>query len=271
MTARILTCLVLAAAGCMQRDVALRVATLNLAHGRGSALSQIGLPPSTFEANLHAVAAVLLRERPDVLAVQEADAECFWSGRFDHVERLAGAGELPHRFHGLHVNTRTLNRPLRYGTALLSRLHLSDTVSHAFRLDALDTKGYVAADIERGGRRLCVVSVHLDFRFERTRRRQADAMVEALRSRGRPMIVMGDFNCDWSAADDGLRRTAAGLDLRAFRPEDDGLRTFPSNAPARRLDWILISPDIEFRDYRCWPDVLSDHLGVTAEIVIRRL
>lgn len=252
----------------MPREIVLRVATLNLAHGRGAAFSQVGLPASTFRSNVDAVAAVLRRERPDVLSVQEADAASFWSGNFDHVQRLAAAAELPYRHHGLHVNRQTLGRPLRYGTALLSRLELSETVSHAFQIDALDTKGYVAAEIERGGRSICVVSVHLDFRFRHTRRKQADALIAALRDRARPLIVMGDFNCDWSAADDGLRRTAAGLDLRVFRPEDQTLRTFPAHAPARRLDWILVSPELEFRDYRCWPDALSDHLGVAADVVV---
>ena len=35
---------------------------------------------------------------------------------------------------------------------------------------------------------------------------------------------------------------------------------------ARRLDWILISTDLDFISYAVWPDVVSDHLGVVAEI-----
>jgi hypothetical protein len=33
-----------------------------------------------------------------------------------------------------------------------------------------------------------------------------------------------------------------------------------------RLDWILVSDELEFGGYRTLPDQLSDHLGVVAEI-----
>ncbi len=51
----------------------------------------------------------------------------------------------------------------------------------------------------------------------------------------------------------------------AYRPELDQ-PTFPAASPARRLDWILASPELEFVTYRPVEAYLSDHLGVVAEV-----
>jgi hypothetical protein len=40
--------------------------------------------------------------------------------------------------------------------------------------------------------------------------------------------------------------------------------TYPSSG--RRLDWILISDQFVFSDYKVLSNVLSDHVGVVAEI-----
>ncbi|MBN2563232.1 MAG: endonuclease/exonuclease/phosphatase family protein [Phycisphaerae bacterium] len=250
----------------------LRLATLNVAHGRSVALHQIGLPRERFEQNLAAIAEVLRRERPDVVALQEADARSAWSGGFDHVTWLVEAVGFPYYEHGLHVESVTFGLPVRYGTALLSDRAMTRAESHAFDTGPLDTKGYVLAEIELAGRRVTVVSLHLDFRKASARRTQAADLVERLGRIRVPLVVMGDFNCAWDDTDDALRSIAHELDLHAYEPEtaDSALWTFPSQKPSRRLDWILASRQLVFRTYRCWPDRVSDHLGVAAELAWRR-
>ena len=60
------------------------------------------------------------------------------------------------------------------------------------------------------------------------------------------------------------RRQAADTGLRAFEPHAEGLETF--HLLGKRLDWILISPELEFISYDVLPDVLSDHRAVMSEI-----
>ena len=229
--------------------------TLNVAHGRGTALHQTQLRKGEFEANLEAVARMLRRERPAVVALQEADGPSFWSGGFDHVARLAEHAGYPHRFRGRHVDAPKLS----YGTALLATRPLGNPVSHRFaRSLPTPLKGFVVAmvgDVD-------VVSVHLDFLREGARRSQVAEMVEALRSRDRPLILLGDFNVEWGET---LRHLADALDLSAFAPEAADLGTFQD----RRLDWILISRELEFVRYVVVPDVLSDHRAVVAEVRFR--
>ena len=85
-----------------------------------------------------------------------------------------------------------------------------------------------------------------------------------LATRERPLIVMGDFNCEWGQEEQTLRLLTEELKLKSFRPKARNLATF--NSSAKRLDWIFVSSEFEFESYRNLPDIVSDHLAVVAEI-----
>ena len=70
---------------------ALRLLTLNVAHGRKLATHQALLSPMTVRRNLEEIASLLRESRADVVALQEADGPSAWSGNFDHVETLTAA------------------------------------------------------------------------------------------------------------------------------------------------------------------------------------
>jgi len=96
------------------------------------------------------------------------------------------------------------------------------------------------------------------------RRTQAAELVGKLSPRTRPLILMVDFNSEWNDERSPLRILADGLDLIAFRPEAKEMETFPFTK--RRMDWILISSELEFSSYAILPDTLSDHFAVAAEV-----
>lgn len=250
----------------------LKVCTLNVAHGRGQA-AMPGIPVvlsrEACEGHLLAIARVLKQEGPDVVALQEADGPSAWSGNFDHVVYLAEASGCRYREHGLHIDTEPGGLALRYGTALVARRTSSNPGSGAFRAGLLDAKGYLLADYDFVGRPITVVSVHLDCKTAATRVRQAEELLQRLERCEMPLVVMGDFNTGWDSAEDALRLIAGQLDLQAYQPNNAALGTFPSWSPRRRLDWILISKELEFRSYRNLPGRVSDHLGVIAEIAWR--
>jgi len=246
---------------------ALKLLTLNIAHARRQAQHQALLKAPTLRRNLEAIADVLAREAPDVVALQEADGPSAWSGGFDHVETLARLAGYPHAFRGEH-NPFSLGRlDLSSGTALLSRLPLVEPRSHAFGETWRDTKGFVAARIapeNLGGTPVDVVSIHLDFLAERIRRRQVDQLIERFRDSRRPLVVLGDFNCEWGERRRCFDRLGEQLGLRPARR--GGTPTFPAWRPLVRLDWVLVSPALDFAGYRTLDDRLSDHLGVVAEV-----
>jgi len=240
----------------------IKVMTLNLAHGRAEGFHQTFQKPTTIEANLDRVAEVIRREGPDFLAFQEADGPSLWSGNFNHVEHLAEAAHYPHHLRGEHVRGLGLS----YGTALVSRWPARDAVSFTFAANPpTPSKGFVVARFAWPGRpdfEFDVVSVHLDFARESVRRRQIDKLAGELANRDKPLVVLGDFNNDWSDPAGPVRTLADRLGLRVYRAEAKDLATYPSSG--RRFDWILISPPLEFVDHGTLADAVSDHRAVVA-------
>jgi endonuclease/exonuclease/phosphatase family metal-dependent hydrolase len=248
-------------------EAVLRVMTLNISHGSRTGPNPLFQDSASIRSNLDAVAAVLEREKPALAALQEADGPSNWSGGFDHVEFLAGKAGFKCSTRGEHVKGMGLS----YGTALLSTLPLEDTLSVTFEPSPPTfTKGFVAAAVPWPGRpetAVDVVSVHLDFSRKSVRLRQAEEFIESMSPRGRPLIVLGDFNCEWADEESAVAAIAEGLGLAAYDPVASGLDTY--SLLGKRLDWILISPEFEFTRYRVLPDEVSDHFGVIAEIRMR--
>jgi len=247
-------------------DSGLKVMTLNMAHGRGDSFHQLLQTTDTTLGNLDAIAVMLNREQPDVIALQEADGPSFWSGNFNHIAYLAERSPYSWAVNGRQVE----GAGLAYGTALLSSFELQQPQAITFDPSlAMIRKGFVVSTIDWPGQpdvKVDIVSVHLDFSSEFTRRQQARELIAVMQGRGHPMIVMGDLNTDWHHEDSTVRLLATELDLDAHSPGVQGLETFPLSG--KRLDWILLSGELEFSSYRVVSDVLSDHRGVVAEVIL---
>jgi endonuclease/exonuclease/phosphatase family metal-dependent hydrolase len=256
---------------------ALRLLTLNVAHGRKLATHQALLSPDTVRRNLEEIATLLRESAADVVALQEADGPSAWSGNFDHVELLTRLCEHADCYRGDHnaFNLGRANR-LASGTALISRYPLQSRRSLRFGTSWRDTKGFVLATVPVPawqGRKLDVVSLHLEPFNPVIRRQQVRMLTDVLgerrgRADRRPLVVLGDFNCTWSEEARQLRPLGRELGLRPYQPHRRA-PTYPSRRPWRRLDWILISGELEFAAYRTLPNPVSDHLGVVADLVPR--
>lgn len=242
----------------------LRVVSLNVAHGRGNGFHQLLQRRGKIEQNLDAISGVLVREQPHLVGLQEADGPSRWSGRFDHVAYLARASGFGYSARAAHVSGVGLS----YGTAFLATVPLRDSRQFTFRPSPPTfPKGFMFSTVRWPGsqREIEVVSVHLDFARKAVRRRQLERMREELSPRERPLIVMGDFNCQWADKDGMLRAFAEGLGLSTHEPEQlEDLVTFPGLT--RRLDWILVSPELEIERYEVLSDEVSDHRGVVTEL-----
>lgn len=249
-------------------DGSLRVMTLNMAHARGAGMNQMLQSTRSERANLNSIAQLLKRESPNIVSLQEADQDSFWNGRFNHVSFLAEQAGFDQSVSGSHVNTLGLD----YGTALVANLDLNNPESIIFNpTEPSGSKGFVVSSIQWPGKacvEVDVVSAHLDFVSPITRAEQASEIIAHLKQRNRPVILMGDFNADWNQNNSVVQKLADELNLHSFQPNDRSLVTFPKFK--RRLDWILVSHDIDFQSYRVVNEVVSDHLGLVSELRINR-
>lgn len=84
----------------------------------------------------------------------------------------------------------------------------------------------------------------------------------------RRLVLAGDLN---SQPMEPVLRSLEAVGLRDLVGES-GLQpgfTFPADAPTRRIDYILASPDVGLRELTIPLDVISDHLGISATILLR--
>jgi endonuclease/exonuclease/phosphatase family metal-dependent hydrolase len=248
--------------------LALRVMTINCAHGARAPLPPLFVGRATIARNLDAIGTAIDDVHPDVVALQEIDRGAFWSGHIDEVARVADGARMPHYAFGAHRDVPQLG--MHHGTAVLSRAAMSHPTSAAFHTSFLDDKGWVRVTIAPealGGRPVDFVSVHLDPFTPWARRRQIAMMARAFEHRERPLVVMGDMNASWGRDGRGdMARLARALGLHAWAPAEP-LGTYPAGRPWRRIDWILLSPDLAFASYATVPANVSDHRGVVADIV----
>lgn len=245
---------------------ALRAITINLAHGRRDSLNQLLVSEEQTRENLDDIAQYLKESKADVVALQEADKPSRWSGGFDHVAYLAEQAGFAYYTHAEHAQIWIGN----YGTAVLSRWPIKEAMGLTYAdTPPTASKGFTLAQIEWQNPKLRnspvtvdVISVHLDFSRKSVRLQQIDELAEVIAERTEPLIIMGDFNSEWLAGEYMVDNTMETSRLHVYKPASDDLNTYKD----KRLDWIVLSNQLDFISYSAVARVLSDHKAVTASI-----
>ncbi len=247
----------------------LKVMTLNLAHGRKDGFNQILLSQSKIKSNLTHIAKLLKNQSIDIVAVQEADAPSWWSGNFNHVAWLAEHADYLTYIQSSHARSWFFS----YGTGLLSQWDFTDSIKYTFKPSPPTlNKGFTLGQIswkfsdDAEPILLDIISVHLDFSRQSVREQQTAEIKKVLAERHHPVIIMGDFNSDWFAKEKVIRELTEKGDYHVYRAEAQDLGTYKSS---HRLDWIILSRELEFKSLTVLPDILSDHSAVMAEISIK--
>lgn len=262
----------------------LRVMTFNIHAGHG---------------DLGRVAGVITAADPDVVALQEVAVR--WneeSGFADQATELAAATGMEVRFGPIYrLPGATPSDPEReFGVAILSRLPILDWENRL--LTRLSTQeegpprpmpGFLLVTVDVGGHPVEVFSTHLDYRPDPSvRQRQVMDMLAAVEAASHPVLLMGDMNAQphapelqplfaaltdtWGLAVEDQR---ADRDARADRPTDPDAagepspgHTFPADAPARRIDYVLVSAGFRVLRTRVVSTDASDHRPVVVELAL---
>jgi len=192
----------------------------------------------------------------DLVGLQETDAGSFRTGFNSPTDFLARGAGFAFRFD--QVNRRVAGLA-RHSNGLLSRVAPFEL--HEYALPGPPGRGALLALYGAPARPLAVLVVHLAL-GRRTRGRQLRYLGTRI-AHFRDLIMMGDFNCAPHS-----RELADLLAETALRAPTIAGGTYPSWAPWRRLDHILVTPTI--RVERCYlPDWrFSDHLPIAMELVV---
>jgi endonuclease/exonuclease/phosphatase family metal-dependent hydrolase len=244
----------------------IRLMTINIAHARARGSFQLFQTDDEARSNLVSIAAVISREKPDIVAFQEIDRNSFWNGQFNHGKFIAEKAKYNNWFTGTHQSGIKLD----YGTGLMSKFGLQNQTSIIFKQPFARTrKGFVLSTIdwpERTSVKVDLISLHLDPISHSERRSELNTLLETMDHRDNLRIIMGDFNMEYGEQRALLADLTTALDLHTWQPQGEDLVTFQRSG--KRLDWILVSREFEFLHHEILGDVVSDHQPVLADITL---
>jgi endonuclease/exonuclease/phosphatase family metal-dependent hydrolase len=190
----------------------------------------------------------------DLVGLQEADPGSMRSGFDNQSDYLAERGRFPFVSHQAN---RRISRIAGSGNALLSRLEPTELRDYALP-GRVAGRGVLWSRFGKGKASWVLAVTHLSL-GPKSRQVQLDFIAELLEDEPR-VVLMGDFNCDPSAAEMHAlyRRTK-------LAPPALCVPTFPAWAPDRALDHVLTA-GFHVEDYRAVPAAGSDHLAVAVTL-----
>ncbi len=233
----------------------LRVATFNIAHGRG----QDNL------VDLRRTADLLADLAADIVCLQEVDRHFGErSGWADQGAELADALGMTSAYGAaLTLPTDREGSPAReYGNAVLTRRALRARAVHRLpRRGRAEPRCLLLAELDE----LTVGCVHLQHNSADGRERQAAAVLAALPP-DRPILLAGDFNAE--PRDSELATLGRRLDDVWPRAGQGRGATFPSRWPRRRLDQVYVSAGLRPIRARVVASKASDHRPLVVDLVV---
>ncbi|MDA8745649.1 endonuclease/exonuclease/phosphatase family protein [Rubripirellula amarantea] len=264
----------------------LRIATFNIAHGRGNAQSNFG-GGSQQERDLRlARLSNLLRDsKSDIVVLNEVDFDCSWSHHMNQAQWLAENSGFSYWAEQRNFDARFLGWTWKFGNAILSQFPIDR--ANVVDLPAYSTWESIAAGHKRGlevtivdgDRKLSIIALHLSPRSESIRTNSAELVCQRIKSKPVECVVLGDMNSTLAGfplhatTDKGhnAMETFANsglLRLHATRyDEATTALTFPASAPNRLIDWIGVTNQLKIQNATVVESNLSDHLMVVCDVV----
>ncbi|MDH3376228.1 MAG: endonuclease/exonuclease/phosphatase family protein [Gammaproteobacteria bacterium] len=217
------------------------------------------------------IARVIARYQPDVVALQELDAQRLRTDSVDQAHRVAQLLEMDFHFHpAMHIEEE------RYGDAILTHLPLH--VVKSGPLPGLDERpsseprGALWVKVEIEGRSLHVFNTHLGLSPQERR-----AQVNALLGKhwlGHPLcrgetILCGDLNAlPNSYVHRRLRQRLKDIEIVLEKKSPQS--TFFGRYPIIRIDYVFVSQDIRVLNSMVpgteLTRIASDHLPLIADV-----
>lgn len=217
--------------------------------------------------DLDAIAAVIRKQDPDIVALQEVDINTIRSGKVNQAAQLALKTGLKSFYFAKAIDHEGGD----YGVAILSKFPLSDINTYRLPMDS-STKAEprvlaVAIATLPGGKKIRIASTHLDAQKAPVNRLlQIKAIDSIAASESLPFIIAGDFNAEENS--DVIKT----LDKRFTRTCNSCAPTIPVINPKKAIDFIAYKPQklVAVKSHRVINEIYaSDHLPVLAVFVIQ--
>jgi endonuclease/exonuclease/phosphatase family metal-dependent hydrolase len=219
--------------------------------------------------DLDRIAAVIRAQYADLVALQEVGRH--WAAVSDFRDQAADLARLTGMESAYGAN---LDRdppapgaPRRqYGSAILSAVPIVRSENILLpRAGEREQRGVLVVDVDLDGAPFRLHNAHLGVSPE-DRAPQVEALLAAADDAAGPHAVLGDLNARPTAPELAALFERFG-DAWMLGGEGDGF-TFPAAAPTARIDYVLVSPQVEVREARVPALPGSDHLPLVVEAAL---
>jgi len=216
-------------------------------------------------AQLQAIAEVIKRADPDIVALQEVDK---------NTNRNAANGDIAKKLGELtgmgHFFAKAMDHDGgEYGDAVLSKLPIKGKQGH--NLDVVpdlggEPRSVARILVEKDGKEFYFASTHFDhLRDDRNRVKQAHDFVAMAKTFGKPVIVGADFNAPPDSEPMRILRTYFAHGCPAGNCDQF---TYSTDEPQTTIDYLMYAPHSAFSALRystyTSADRESDHFPVLA-------
>lgn len=216
-----------------KKPTVIRVLSYNIHHAN---------PPSQADViDLDAIAAVIKKQKPDIVALQEIDVHTERSGPYNQAEELGKRTDM-----NVYFAKAIDYDGGAYGVAVLSRFPIQKKQKHPLPSNP-ETGGepriLATVDVKLpNGRLLTFACTHLDAQKNpENRHMQIRKIVDILQKSSNPVILAGDFN------DTIGTETIRVLDENFKRTCDNCEPTSPASNPIKAIDFIAFKPANKFK------------------------
>jgi endonuclease/exonuclease/phosphatase family metal-dependent hydrolase len=191
----------------------------------------------------------------DIVGLQEADPGSLRSGFTNQTHYLAQRAGFAY---WSHQPNRRMGGVASSANGILSRIEPTEVVVHSLP-GRVKGRGVMLARFGRCDTPLTIAVAHLSLGAS-SRLAQLSFIAELLE--GDPhAVLMGDFNCtvDQPEMDVLFKRTR-------LQPPPHTVPTFPSWAPQRAIDHVLVGDGLKSHARAALPAAFSDHLALSVEL-----
>lgn len=241
-----------------QDDIIVKTMTYNIYGARSG-----GIP------DLNAIAEVIKKADPDLVALQEVDKN---SDRNKHNGDIAKVlGELTGMDYYFAKAIDIAGG--EYGDAVLSKLPVKEKKGYNLEVDPAlggERRSVARILVEKDGKQFYFISTHFDhLSDERNRIKQANDFNSLCKTFSKPMIVGSDFNALPSSSTMNILRSYFSFGCLNGNCSQF---TFPTSGATRTIDYLLYQPIEAFTTQMysvfTWANKESDHFPVIATFKI---
>lgn len=209
--------------------------------------------------DLERIAAIIDKEDPDLVALQEVDQNCERSGNVNQAAELGRLLKMNHRF-GKFMKFQGGE----YGMAVLSRFPIEKTTRYELPRGA-EPRCALEIQVRPDGWQepLSFIGIHNDWTKESLRVPQISILMNDLVPVKHPVILAGDFNAERRDASLKLLQKSDWKNLR-----DTPQKTWPSVKPTQELDYFIargLGP-MNYEEQVIPELIASDHRPISVRI-----